>query len=124
MFLKGALKKHNYLQRMQQTVSAKNARAFGSADVQQFAKVDTEAISQEAINTHKNFHHQQFQDIHSYSKDYLAQKEGQEAAEAEWLNSLRDIEQKKTIFGKISEIKNDDHHHLKYIKNKIAKLVR
>lgn len=33
MFLKGALKKHNYLQRMQQTVSAKNARAFGSADV-------------------------------------------------------------------------------------------
>jgi len=40
------------------------------------------------------------------------------------LNSLRDPSEKKSIFGKISEIKNDDHHHLKYIKNKIAKLVR
>jgi hypothetical protein len=54
----------------------------------------------------------------------LVEREAQEAAEAEWLTSLRDPQQKKSIFGKISEIKDDDHHHLKYVKNKIAKLVR
>ena len=40
------------------------------------------------------------------------------------MTSLRDLSQKKSIFGKISEIKNEDHHHLKYVKNKISKLVR
>lgn len=54
----------------------------------------------------------------------MVEREAQEAAEAEWLNSLRDPQQKKSIFGAISEIKDDDHHHLKYVKNKIAKLVR
>ena len=54
----------------------------------------------------------------------IAERLEQEAAEADWLASLRDIDQKKEIFAKISEIKDDDHHHLKYIKNKIAKLVR
>ena len=68
--------------------------------------------------------HRQYQDLQIKSKEYLAKKKAQEAVETEWLSSLRDVEQKKTIFGKISEIKNKDHHHLNYIKNKIAKLVR
>jgi len=54
----------------------------------------------------------------------LAKQQAQEAAEAEWLNSLRDPEQKTNIFAKIAEIKDDDHHHIKYVKNKISKLVK
>ena len=79
---------------------------------------------EEAREIHRDNSHRQYQDLQTKSKAYLVEREAQEAAEAEWLSSLRDVEQKKTIFGKISEIKNDDHHHLKYIKNKIAKLVR
>lgn len=54
----------------------------------------------------------------------LAEQQAQEAAEAEWLASLRDPEQKKNIFQSIAAIKEDDHHHIKYIKNKISKLVK
>lgn len=124
MFLKGALKKYNYLHRVQGSMLSKGVRAFGSSDVQQFVAQDIDSLRKEANESHRQFHHQQYQNLQTYSKDLLAQKEAQEAAEAEWLASLRDVDQKKTIFGKISEIKGDDHHHLKYIKNKIAKLVR
>jgi len=37
---------------------------------------------------------------------------------------LRDPSSKKSFFEKICEIKDEDHHHLQYVKKKIAKLVR
>ena len=37
---------------------------------------------------------------------------------------LTNIEDKKTIFGALGEIEDNDHPHVKFVKNKINKLVK
>jgi tellurite resistance-related uncharacterized protein len=48
----------------------------------------------------------------------------EEAAEAEWLAKLTDVEAKKEIFSNLSKTNEGDHPHLKYIKGKIGKILK
>ena len=54
----------------------------------------------------------------------LQKAKDEDAAEAEWLSNLRNIDSKQTIFGSISKVHGDEHPHIKYIKNKISKLIK
>lgn len=62
MFLKGAFKNSSYLSRLQPSLKGTPVRAFGLSDVHALVQSDLEQIKHEVKKTHRDLHHQQFQD--------------------------------------------------------------
>ena len=69
------------------------------------------------------FHAKDWQPLQSYSKTHLKKQAEIDAAEADWLSSLRSTQQKEGIFSRISQVNDSDHEHVKDIKGRIANLL-
>ena len=120
MFLKGVTSttKKTYLSRLLQSASQ---RKFSLNSVQAFVNA---AESTQAAETKERNAPSDWQKLQVLSQAHLRKQQEQEAAEAEWLSQLRSPQQKEGIFAQISQINDNDHEHLKEIKNRISTLVK